>query len=124
MPEANRDRVLVISNRGEVRNELVTLLSGYGYFVEYCATRREGIRKFRSHKQSIVILDVNALRTYQAAVRVHPAGEAERHRPHRGPQERGGGGVQPHFAGGFRCPPFTPQDGIPQVDLASSLEMR
>jgi DNA-binding NtrC family response regulator len=64
MPEANRDRVLVISRRPEVRNELVTLLSGYGYFVEYCAARKEGIRKFRAHKQSIVILDVNALRIF------------------------------------------------------------
>jgi DNA-binding NtrC family response regulator len=64
MPEANRDRVLVVSRRSEVRNELVTLLSGYGYFVEYCAARTEGIRKFRAHKQSIVILDVNTLRTY------------------------------------------------------------
>ena len=55
---------MVISNRSEVRNELVTLLSGYGYFVEYCATRMEGIRKFRSHKQSLVILDVSSLRAY------------------------------------------------------------
>jgi DNA-binding NtrC family response regulator len=64
MPDVNRDRVLVISNRSEVRNELVTLLSGYGYYVEYCASRMEGVRKFRSHKQSLVILDVGALRTY------------------------------------------------------------
>ena len=33
MPDANRHRVLVISGNTEVRNELVTLLSGYGYFV-------------------------------------------------------------------------------------------
>lgn len=64
MPEANRQRVLVISRNTELRNELVTLLSGYGYFVEYCATRLEGIRKFRAHKQPMVILDVPVLRMF------------------------------------------------------------
>jgi DNA-binding NtrC family response regulator len=56
--------VLVISRSTELRNELVTLLSGYGYFVEYCGSRLEGMRKFRSHKQPIVILDVKSLRAY------------------------------------------------------------
>lgn len=64
MPEANRHRVLVISKSTEVRNELVTLLSGYGYFVEYCHSRVEGLRKFRAHKQPIVILDVPMLRIF------------------------------------------------------------
>ena len=53
--------MLVISKSAEVRNELVTLLSGYGYFVEYCQSRLEGIRKFRAHRQPIVILDVPVL---------------------------------------------------------------
>ena len=61
MPEVNRHRVLVISKSAEVRNELVTLLSGYGYFVEYCHNRMEGVRKFRAHRQPIVILDVPVL---------------------------------------------------------------
>lgn len=64
MPEINRHRVLVISKNAEVRNELVTLLSGYGYFVEYCQSRMEGVRKFRAHKQPIVILDVPVLRAF------------------------------------------------------------
>lgn len=64
MSEGNRHRVLVISRSRDLRNELVTLLSGYGYFVEYCQSRMEGIRKFRAHKQSIVILDVPVLRTF------------------------------------------------------------
>lgn len=64
MSEVNRHRVLVISKRPDVRNELVTLLSGYGYFVEYCPTRMDGIRKFRAHKQPIVILDVPILRLF------------------------------------------------------------
>ena len=64
MPEANRHRVLVISGNTEVSNELVTLLSGYGYFVEYCQGRMEGMRKFRAHKQPIVILDVKVLRIF------------------------------------------------------------
>jgi DNA-binding NtrC family response regulator len=64
MPEANRHRVLVISGNTEVSNELVTLLSGYGYFVEYCQGRMEGMRKFRAHKQPIVILDMKVLRIF------------------------------------------------------------
>jgi DNA-binding NtrC family response regulator len=64
MPEVNRHRVLVISKSLEVRNELVTLLSGYGYFVEYCQSRIEGVRKFRAHKQPIVILDMGILRLF------------------------------------------------------------
>jgi DNA-binding NtrC family response regulator len=64
MPEANRDRVLVISQNTEVSNELVTLLSGYGYYVEYCQGRMEGLRKFRAHKQPIVILDMKVLRIF------------------------------------------------------------
>lgn len=64
MPEANRQRVLVISGNLEIRNEMVTLLSGYGYFVEYCHSRLEGVRKFRSHKPPILIVDVPTLRTY------------------------------------------------------------
>lgn len=62
MSDASRHRVLVISRSPDLRNELVTLLSGYGYFVEFCQSRMEGVRKFRSHKQSIVILDVPVLR--------------------------------------------------------------
>jgi DNA-binding NtrC family response regulator len=64
MPGANRHRVLVISQSTELRNEIVTLLSGYGYFVEFCHSRLQGIRKFRAHKQSIVILDVPVMRTF------------------------------------------------------------
>ncbi len=64
MSASNRQRVLVISRSADLRNELITLLSGYGYFVEYCQTRLEGIRKFRAHKQHIVILDMPALRLF------------------------------------------------------------
>jgi DNA-binding NtrC family response regulator len=64
MPEANRHRVLVVSRDTDISNELVTLLSGYGYFVEFCQNRVEGMRKFRAHKQPIVILDMNVLRMF------------------------------------------------------------
>lgn len=64
MNGTNRQRVLVISRSIDLRNELVTLLSGYGYFVEYAHSRMEGVRKFRAHKQPIIILDVPILRTF------------------------------------------------------------
>ncbi len=64
MSGINRHRVLIISGSPEVRNEMVTLLSGYGYFVEYCANRLDGIRQFRAHKPPILILDIPTLGIY------------------------------------------------------------
>ncbi len=64
MPHTNHHRVLIIGNRRDVRNELVTLLSGYGYFVDYCGSRLEGLKRFRAHKQAIVILDVPILKKF------------------------------------------------------------
>ena len=61
MSSVNRHRVLVISQSQDLRNELVTLLSGYGYFTEYCKDRLEGLRQFRRHKQAIVIVDLPAI---------------------------------------------------------------
>lgn len=59
----NLPRLLVISKDNELRNDFVTLLSGYGYFVDYVKNRAEGIRKFRQHKQAVVIIDVASLPT-------------------------------------------------------------
>ena len=64
----NRHRVLVISKNDDLRNELVTLLSGYGYFVEDFKDRLEGIRQFRAHKQSIIILDISILRRFSKRI--------------------------------------------------------
>lgn len=64
MNGVNRHRVLVISGSMETRNEMVTLLSGYGYYVEYSHSRMEGIRKFRSHKPPILVLDIPVLRVF------------------------------------------------------------
>ena len=64
MSSGNRQRVLVMSRSSEMRHELVTLLSGYGYFVEESRNRVEGVRKFRAHKQPIVILDMPMLRLF------------------------------------------------------------
>lgn len=60
----NRQRVLIISRSLETRNEMVTLLSGYGYYVEYCQSRMEGVRKFRAHKPPILVLDIPVLRVF------------------------------------------------------------
>lgn len=60
----HRHRVLVISSDERLRPELVTLLSGYGYFVEETSNRLAGIRRFKEHKQSIIIIDMAALRRF------------------------------------------------------------
>jgi len=64
----NRHRVLVISKNDDLRNDLVTLLSGYGYFVDDFKDRLEGIRQFRAHKQSIIILDIPILRRFSKRI--------------------------------------------------------
>ncbi len=64
----NRHRVLVISENDDLRSDLVTLLSGYGYFVEDFKDRLEGVRQFRAHKQSIIILDIPVLRRFSKRI--------------------------------------------------------
>jgi len=64
----NRHRVLVISKNDDLRSDLVTLLSGYGYFVEDFKNRLDGIRQFRAHKQSIIILDIPILRRFSKRI--------------------------------------------------------
>ena len=64
----NRHRVLVIIKNDYLRFELVTLLSGYGYHVEDCENRLDGMRKFRAHKQPIIIFDVPTLRTFSKRI--------------------------------------------------------
>ena len=59
--EKNRPRLLVISKDLKIRNDLVALLTGYGYFVDYVETRSEGITKFRQNKHAVVIVDVHSL---------------------------------------------------------------
>ena len=57
----HRTRLLVISKDNAMRNDLVTLLTGYGYFVDYVENRHDGLRRFRENKHAIVIVDVHTL---------------------------------------------------------------
>ncbi len=59
--QKNRPRLLVISKNKEVRHNLVTLLTGYGYYVDYVDNRDDGIQNYREHKHHIVIMDVDSL---------------------------------------------------------------
>jgi DNA-binding NtrC family response regulator len=58
--EAKKSRALLIGRR-VLDEDLRTILSGYGYMVEHCRTRLEGVRKFREHNQALVIIDVEAI---------------------------------------------------------------
>ena len=58
-------RVLIIGSH-TLEKDLSPLLNEYGYFVEHCSTRREGTRKFRAHKQAIVILDTGTIKHFSA----------------------------------------------------------
>jgi DNA-binding response OmpR family regulator len=66
--DRTRRRLLVICRDHKVRNDLVTLLTGYGYFVDYVEDRDEGIAKFRQHKQAVVIIDVPALPRFPESI--------------------------------------------------------
>ncbi len=55
--QKNRPRLLIICKSSAVRGDLVTLLTGYGYYVDYEEEFSEGLNSFREHKQAIVILD-------------------------------------------------------------------
>jgi two-component system response regulator ResD len=59
--ERNRPRLLIISKDPQVRSDLVVLLSGCGYYVDYVEDRAEGIAKFKNFKHAVVIFDVHAL---------------------------------------------------------------
>lgn len=54
-------RLLVICSDQLVRSNLVTLLSGYGYYVDYESELQSGIKRFKQTKHAIAILDVKAL---------------------------------------------------------------
>lgn len=60
----NRTRLLVICQDGRLSNDLVTLLTGYGYYVDYVTSWKEGIQKFSQHKQTIVLIDAASLPKY------------------------------------------------------------
>jgi DNA-binding NtrC family response regulator len=57
----HRTRLLVISKDYGVRDSLVTLLTGYGYFVDYVENMHEGLIKFREFKHAVAIVDVHSL---------------------------------------------------------------
>lgn len=62
--EKNRTRLLIVCSDQNLTNDLVTLLTGYGYYVDYVATRKEGIIKYKQYKQAIVIFDAASLPKY------------------------------------------------------------
>lgn len=64
----NPHRVLVLSRNQHLRNDLVTLLSGYGYHTDHSDSRSEGMKQFRAYKQSIIIVDVPILRKFSQRI--------------------------------------------------------
>jgi DNA-binding response OmpR family regulator len=64
MPTMQKKYRALIIGRNSLHEELSGILSGYGYFVEHCRSRLEGVGKFRSHKQSLVILDMDVIQGF------------------------------------------------------------
>jgi DNA-binding response OmpR family regulator len=58
--DAKKSRALLIGRR-VLDEELRAVLSGYGYIVDHCRTRLEGIRKFRQNRPALVIVDMAAV---------------------------------------------------------------
>ena len=63
MAAQKKYRALIIG-RKSLDDELSSILNGYGYFVDHSRNRIEGVRKFRAHKQSLVILDVEMIQGF------------------------------------------------------------
>ncbi|NLE01326.1 MAG: response regulator transcription factor [Fibrobacter sp.] len=59
--DRNRTRLLVVCKDRTLSNELVTLLTGYGYYVDYVSSRKDGILKFKQHNQAIILFDAELL---------------------------------------------------------------
>jgi DNA-binding response OmpR family regulator len=60
LKDPKRNRALLIGRR-VLDDELRMVLKGYGYMVEHSRTRDEGIRNFRSKRQALVIIDIEAV---------------------------------------------------------------
>jgi DNA-binding response OmpR family regulator len=61
--DVRKHRALLIGG-GAHSDQLQTILNSFGYFVEHSPTRREGIRSFRKHRQSLVIVDAESIGGY------------------------------------------------------------
>lgn len=59
--EKARTRLLVIAQDLKVRENLVTLLTGYGYYVNYEQDREQGLKSFIKYRQTVVIIDLPSL---------------------------------------------------------------
>ncbi len=59
--ERTRTRLLVIARDAKVRENLVTLLTGYGYYVDYVEDREQGLMSFIKYRQAVVIIDLPSL---------------------------------------------------------------
>jgi DNA-binding NtrC family response regulator len=62
--QKDRPRLLVICKAGPVRDDLITLLTGYGYYVDYQDCLEKGLDSYREHKQAIIIIDTPSLPPY------------------------------------------------------------
>ncbi len=58
--EARKHQALLIGG-GALADQLRAILNNFGYFVEHCPTRLEGIRSFRKHRQLLVIVDAESI---------------------------------------------------------------
>jgi DNA-binding response OmpR family regulator len=59
-PDAKKHRALLIGGGG-LADELQAVLESFGYFVEHCQTRGEGVRKFRERRQALVVVDAGVM---------------------------------------------------------------
>ncbi len=61
--EARKHQALLIGGVA-LAEQLRAILNSFGYFVEHCPSRPEGVRSFRRHRQSLVIVDAELIGGY------------------------------------------------------------
>lgn len=66
MPGSEKKIRALLIGRRVLDEDLRAILGGYGYLVEHCRTRLEGIKAFRRNRQALVIVDVDAVNGFPA----------------------------------------------------------
>lgn len=59
--DKNRPRLLIVLKDSMGRNELITLFTACGYYVDYVETANEALSQFRLRRHSIVLFDLQTL---------------------------------------------------------------
>jgi DNA-binding NtrC family response regulator len=53
----NRPRLLIISPDDSYQKDLVAILTGFGFYIDYQSSLKEAMRSFKTHRHALVFID-------------------------------------------------------------------